>query len=240
MVEGPDSGDLTAQAKIRNAAVEHFSSEGFSRASIRAIATSAGVSAALVLHHFGSKEELRAACDEHVLRTVLERARRDSSPSGMQGLVRDYLASPNEYMLEVRYMARAIADDSPSADRFAEAIVDESELVLRAGMADGSMREFSDTRALALLTAVMSLAMLTMPPSLVRALGYEGFGPEVMMRLALPSLELYTRGLYTDERFLTAARASLADFQHVDSDDSGPHDDEPPGDPHHERTTHDD
>ena len=36
-------------------------------ATLRAVAARAGVSAALVLHHFGSKEGLRAACDEHLL-----------------------------------------------------------------------------------------------------------------------------------------------------------------------------
>jgi AcrR family transcriptional regulator len=204
------SADLTAQAKVRNAAIAHFARDGFQKASLRAIAATAGVSAGLVVHHFGSKEELRTACDEYVLNVLIARARSESSPTGMQAVVREYLANPVGYHLELQYMARAISEDSPSASRFTDAMVDESEAVIRAGIADGSMRPSSDPRALAVLTAMTSLAMLTMPPSLTRLLGYDAFGPGVMRRLARPSLELYTHGLYTDDSFLRAAEDALA------------------------------
>ena len=61
--------DLTARARIRDAAVVRFGRDGFG-VGVRAIAADAGVSAALVIHHFGSKDGLRAECDEHVLETV--------------------------------------------------------------------------------------------------------------------------------------------------------------------------
>ena len=65
------SEDLTARARIRDAAVARFGREGF-RAPVRAIAEDAGVSAALVIHHFGSKDALRAECDQHVLTVIRE------------------------------------------------------------------------------------------------------------------------------------------------------------------------
>jgi AcrR family transcriptional regulator len=55
--------DLTARARIREAALRHFAEEGYQGATIRAIAGTAGVSPGLLRHHFGSKEELRAACE---------------------------------------------------------------------------------------------------------------------------------------------------------------------------------
>ena len=61
--------DFTTVARIRDAAIEQFGQNGFS-ASVRSIATAAGVSAALVIHHFGSKEKLREACDAYVIETV--------------------------------------------------------------------------------------------------------------------------------------------------------------------------
>ena len=61
--------DLNTVARIRDAAIEQFGQRGFS-ASVRSIATAAGVSAALVIHHFGSKEKLREACDAYVIETV--------------------------------------------------------------------------------------------------------------------------------------------------------------------------
>ncbi len=59
-----DHGDLTARATIRNAALRLFADRGPDAVTVREIATQAGVSPALVLHHFGSKDGLRAEVDE--------------------------------------------------------------------------------------------------------------------------------------------------------------------------------
>lgn len=63
------SADLTAHARIREAAIEQFGRHGFG-VGLRAIAEAAGVSAALVIHHFGSKEGLRKACDDFVAEEI--------------------------------------------------------------------------------------------------------------------------------------------------------------------------
>ena len=61
--------DLTATARIRDAAIEQFGEHGFD-VGLRVIAKAAGVSAALVIHHFGSKDGLRKACDDFVAETI--------------------------------------------------------------------------------------------------------------------------------------------------------------------------
>jgi AcrR family transcriptional regulator len=58
-----DARDLTARATIRNAALRLFSERGPDAVTVRQIAAQAGVSPALVLHHFGSKDGLRAEVD---------------------------------------------------------------------------------------------------------------------------------------------------------------------------------
>jgi len=60
-----DEGDLTARANIRNAALRLFAERGHDAVTVREIATAAGVSPGLVVHHFGSKDGLRAAVDAH-------------------------------------------------------------------------------------------------------------------------------------------------------------------------------
>src|SRR3954469_13424606 len=57
--------DLTDVARIRDAAIQQFGQHGFN-VGLRAIAEAAGVSAALVIHHFGSKDGLLKACDNYV------------------------------------------------------------------------------------------------------------------------------------------------------------------------------
>lgn len=199
--------DLTARARIRDAAIAHFAEGGFRKANLRAIAATAGVSSGLVVHHFGSKEKLREACDEHVLEILVRRAR-EADSDDRQDLFREYLADPQGYRRHLSYMARAIQDDTPAAGRFVDTLVDASEAILRAGIDDGTMRPSSDPRALAVLTVLTSIATLTMAPPFARALGHAEFGPDVLRRLALPSLELYTYGLYADDTALRAARGA--------------------------------
>jgi AcrR family transcriptional regulator len=205
------SADLTAQARIRNAAIAEFAAQGFSKANVRDIAAAAGVSPALVIHHFGSKAGLQEVCDEYVLNALLRRARDEARPAGVRNGIRDYLANPSEFHEQVQYMVRAIDEDSPSADKFVEALVRESEDFLTVGIADGSVRPTADMRAMSVLTMLISLSLLTMPPAIARALGHESLNPEVMRRMALPSLELYTHGVYTDDSMLQSIQEALND-----------------------------
>ena len=52
------SGDLTANARIREAALELFAADGVAATSMRSVAAKAHVSPSLVVHHFGTKAGL--------------------------------------------------------------------------------------------------------------------------------------------------------------------------------------
>ncbi len=73
--------DLTGRARIRDAAMLEFAEHGAKGATIRGIAKAAGVSPALVQHHFGTKEALRRACDEYVIETIRE-TKQEASAAG--------------------------------------------------------------------------------------------------------------------------------------------------------------
>ena len=201
--------DLTARAKIRNAAIAHFATDGFQKANLRTIAKAAGVSVGLIPHHFGSKEGLRTACDEYLLGVFTRRARAAGSPE----LLGEYLADPEEYGLYVRYMVRAIEEDTPAAGTLVATMVDEAESILRNGVDDGSVRPSSDPRAQAVVSILLSLSVLTMAPSFARALGQERFSPEVLHRLTVPILELLTHGMYTGDELLRNAQQVWKDAQ---------------------------
>jgi AcrR family transcriptional regulator len=62
--------DLTGKARIREAALALFAADGVAATSLRGIARTAGVSPALVIHHFGSKEGLCRAVDEAVVKRI--------------------------------------------------------------------------------------------------------------------------------------------------------------------------
>ncbi|HEY7607140.1 MAG TPA: TetR family transcriptional regulator [Actinomycetes bacterium] len=62
--------DRTSKAVIRDEALALFARHGPEAVSVRQIAAAAGVSPALVLHHYGSKQRLRAAVDDHVASVI--------------------------------------------------------------------------------------------------------------------------------------------------------------------------
>src|SRR5699024_9531395 len=78
--------DLHTKARIRNAAIDCFSRDGFD-VGISQIAEMAGVSPGLVAHHFGSKAGLRAECDRHVLARVLGAKLETVGPQGPKAML---------------------------------------------------------------------------------------------------------------------------------------------------------
>ncbi|WP_068249504.1 TetR/AcrR family transcriptional regulator [Janibacter corallicola] len=72
--------DRTARARIRDTALELFAEHGEGMVTMRQIAEQAGVSPALVVHHFGSKDGLRDAVVEHVRAWLDDLIDRSSQP----------------------------------------------------------------------------------------------------------------------------------------------------------------
>ncbi|WP_394939752.1 TetR family transcriptional regulator [Psychromicrobium sp. YIM B11713] len=207
---GPPHEDLSTPAKIRDAAVRCFADSGFQKTSVRSIASAAGVSPGLIIHHFGSKDGLREACDEFILNKVLTKANEESSLQGFQSVLQNHLNNPGEFDLEVSYLRRAVSEDSPMGHKVITLVIDETEAVIRAGIADGTMNPSSDARALAVFVAMTSLAMLTMSEQINEALDAPGFNQAMTNRIAIPALELFTHGLYVDDSYLKAAQEVLS------------------------------
>ena len=206
--------DLTTRARIRDAAIVLFGRDGFSRATIRSVAAQAGVSPGLVIHHFGSKAALREACDQHVLRQTAGQGKEKADPEATRLLIQDYLDHPDHYASEITYIRRTLSDESEAGDAFFDAVVSQTEDILRSGIQAGTIRDVDDLRAVAVVIASNSLSLLMLGRHASRALGApvtrpHGIGPEMLRKLTLPALDIYTHGLYADSRFLDAAREVL-------------------------------
>ncbi|HTN57498.1 MAG TPA: TetR family transcriptional regulator, partial [Protaetiibacter sp.] len=203
---GPD--DLTATARIRDAAVRLFGERGYDRTSVRDIATAAGVSPALVIHHFGSKGALRAECDRWMLAQLGEK-RTDALGAQAGATIQRWLADPEQFRPLVDYLAVMLTDDGEHGRRVFDMLLAETRAMLDASVADGTMRPSSDPEARALLVTLHGIAPVILRGHLERALGGDILSSAVLARLTLPSLELYTDGLYTDSTLLDAARAAI-------------------------------
>ncbi|MDP5227973.1 MULTISPECIES: TetR family transcriptional regulator [Arthrobacter] len=198
--------DLTTKARIRDAAIRLYARDGFTKTSLRAIATEAGVSPGLLIHHFGSAAGLREACDKQVLGVTTERASTKMHPHGLKDLMSEFTRNPDGYTLEMDYLRQALLEGTATSAALFQHLVELSETVIRAGIEDGTVRPFEDVRGVAVLTAFSSVGSLAFGPYAAEALGLDGGWQGVLQRIGGPGLELYTHGFYTTDAFLTAYR----------------------------------
>ncbi len=201
------SNDLTATAKIRDAAIDQFGRHGFS-VSIRAIAEAAGVSAALVIHHFGSKEGLRRACDEFVaeeIRSGKSEALQSSDPATWFAA----MAEIESYASMMAYLVRSMQSGGDLADTLWRKMIENAEGYLDEGVRAGTLKPSRDPKARARFIAInngggflLYLQMHENPTDLRAVL--RDYADDMM----LPALELYTEGLMADRTMYDAFLAT--------------------------------
>ena len=195
--------DLTAVARIRDAAIEQVGQHGFS-VGLRAIGQAAGVSAALVIHHFGSKEGLLRACDDFIAEQIRE-AKTESLRSADPATWLAQMAEIESYAPMMAYLVRSMQSGSDLAKEFWRRMIDNAEQYLEEGVRAGTLKPSRDPKARARFLGMMSgggfLLYLQMHdnPTDLRAV-LRDYGEDMM----LPALELYSNGLMTDSTMYDA------------------------------------
>jgi AcrR family transcriptional regulator len=199
--------DLTARARIRDAALRLFAERGVDGATIRDIARAAGVSGGLVRHHFGSKDDLRAACDAYALVQIV-RIKEQAVLDGRIGDVGFMSAAHPTILLTFRYFARSLVDGSPAAASMFEEMVGLTE----AWLARHYPGEVADPRGYAALLVGMETGLLAMHDQLSRSLGADIFSPAGHLRLARARLDFYSRPLLSPD-LAAQAHATIGHLQ---------------------------
>ena len=195
-------GDLTARARIREAALQHFAEEGYERATIRGIARTAGVSSGLLRHHFGSKEQLREACDDHVRETLRRlNAQMLDDPAGAG----DARRAARRFQ---RYIVRALADGSATARPVFDEMVTQTEQWLARADAARPDPPAASRRIRAVLVTAMAAGIPLLHEHVSRAIGTDMFAPEGEQVVGLALLDIYSHALL-DEETSAAAEAGL-------------------------------
>lgn len=185
MPRATDPVDLTARARIRDAATTLFAAEGFHRVSVRAIASAAEVSPGLVIHHFGSKDGLRRVCEELVVSGLLDDHFQPASPPG--GLVRSLAEQAGAAPAQIDFIARMLVEPGTAGDELFDRLVASTTRRLAAGKEEGTIRSGVDTDVTALIVTVCELGQLVLRERLGSALGADPLSPEGVRRLALPT-----------------------------------------------------
>jgi AcrR family transcriptional regulator len=207
-----DSGDLTARARLRDAALELFAEHGIEKSSVRAIAKAAGVSPGLIRHHFGGKDGLRAAVDEAMVERFsagLARAAGDPPPDDLAAGVNAAgvdAAGVNAAVAEVvgsvphlaAYLRRSFVEDTPASRqmfaRFLAIARAELDRLRRAGL----VRPGTDMRWAPYQLIFLIAGPLLLEPAIEDDLGTAVFAPHVIRRRSAANLALLTHGLFLE------------------------------------------
>lgn len=201
--------DLTTTARIRDAAIQQFGEHGFGTG-VRAIAAAAGVSAGLVIHHFGSKDGLRKACDDHIAEQIRS-AKSESIQSSDPATWFAQMAEIQDYAPMMAYLVRSMQSGNDLAKSLWQKMIENTEQYLEAGVHAGTLKPSRDPKARAKYLGMMGgggfllYLQLHDNPTDVRAV-LRDYAEDMV----LPALEVYTNGLMTDSTMYDAFVAQRA------------------------------
>ena len=184
----PMTEDLTARARIVAVALDRFAALGYRATTVRSIAADAGVSPALIIHHFGGKEGLRRECDERVVRFVTAKQEPDTAANALAEAARRF--GP--------YLARMLGEASDAADALFDTLLATARLAVRDGIEAGTMRASADREAQAAALLTLGVAPFFLANQLARWSGSDA--EEGIARIARPISDIYTRGLLIKSR----------------------------------------
>lgn len=202
------SSDLTARARIRDAAIRLFAEKGIGPATVRDIAQAASVSSGLLRHHFGSKEGLRDACDDFATERMATLRAQMMAHGGVGDAV---LGSVHpEAMLLQRYLIRSMMDGSPTAAAMFGRMVQIGEEWL----ANQPIKS-KDPRAYAAVLVALKMGMFLMRDQISQALDADLDVPANHARLLRASVEIFAQPLLdatqADQVYAALDRLSTAE-----------------------------
>ncbi|WP_051898937.1 TetR/AcrR family transcriptional regulator [Sciscionella sediminilitoris] len=162
--------DRTAKAVIRDTAIELIGRSGMESVSLKQIAEAAGVSQALIIKHYGSREGLVTAANEHVLGLM-----RDALEAVALGEPGAPLSAVLE-SLDSRYLARLLLSPGGHGQLMFAELAEYSRALIARLSEEGKIGEGIDTERLALILLAHDLSSVLLRDRITEALGEDPLG----------------------------------------------------------------
>ena len=186
---------IDTRAQLIEVATSAFARDGIAATSLRAIAKEAGVSPALVVHHFGSREKLIEDCIIKALGLWVSEKQEFVDVSLSTALAK-WQGAIAEHGAKLQFFRQVLIAGGEPANILFSRMVKESEMMIQAQIDKGQMRKAENIPDLALLMTLHGLAPLIMQDQVNNHLGGNFLEPELGSRLAGANLEIYRRGIY--------------------------------------------
>ncbi|MGP9536891.1 TetR family transcriptional regulator [Brachybacterium sp. AOP43-C2-M15] len=198
-----------AEERILRAALRRFAVDGLA-APLRAVAQDAGVSAGLIIHHYGSRDQLLASCDRRALEVTREQ--KLEVMAGGSGVMLAQMAEAERYAPIVGYVLRRLQAGGPLAHQLVGRFVADAQEYIEQGVRAGLITPSRDPAARARVLIEMTLgALLLQLPAQREHLDLEELPAWLRAyseALLPPVLELYTEPLLADSSMLDAYLAT--------------------------------
>ncbi len=197
--------ERNARARIVAAALVLFAERGPDAVSLRDVAAAADVSQPLISHHFGSREGLRAAVDDHVTAAfdhLLDMSTEElAAPSGgtASGFVEALLAGLPPGSAVPAYLRRMLLSGEPAGRALFRRWYDVSLDLLQRLEAAGVARTTADPAMRAAFLLANDLAVILLRDPLADVLGDDPLSADGLHRWADDAMDAYTRGVFREE-----------------------------------------
>ncbi|WP_418004322.1 TetR/AcrR family transcriptional regulator [Mycobacterium sp. PDNC021] len=197
--------DRTARARIRDEALRLFAERGPDAVTMRDIAAAAGVSPALLIRHYGSKDGLVEAVDGHVVQTlealliqVTGQGRADDpQPSATPTMLEAFAVHLPPQSPIPDYLGRSLIAGGAVGSALFARLYDISRDALDAMVADGTADAGDDPAMRAAFLMINDLAVLMLRRRLTEVFGVDPLTATGMERWATEVFAIYRDGLRT-------------------------------------------
>lgn len=196
----PSGDDLDLRARLLDAAIAQFARVGIGATPLRAIASEAEVTPAMLHYYFGDKPRLvQALVQERLLPALAPlRVQLEQAGSDPRVLIEIFVRGIGEVVarhpwLPPLWVREVLCDGGALREvLFAQAIPGVPQLLARrfaAAQADGRLNADLDPRLLVVSLVGLTLFPAAGAPIWRRAFGAEGLGPEAMLKHTLALLD---------------------------------------------------
>jgi AcrR family transcriptional regulator len=195
--------DRTSRAVLRDEALRLFAERGADAVTVREVAAAAGVSAALVIRHYGSKDGLRAAVDDHVVAT-LERVLGELAdpasgspfdPDAASGIIDAIVGRLPAGSALPRYLGRMLLDGGPAAASVFRRLSEVARQLLDGLVQRGLASPGADPTVRATVLLSNDLAVFMLRDRIAEVIGDDPLGRQGMRRWAGELTQIYGEGL---------------------------------------------
>lgn len=199
--------------------MSEFGDKGFKGATMKSIAAAAEVSVGLVQHYFGTKDGLRAACDERVLDLI--RIKTSMFDEGTLADPRSLATLLAMGPLVQHFLSRALVEDSPGMLRLVDEVMDITAQFLTEFLPNRFAADSDQTHDAAAVMTAVNTSTIVLQSHIARRMGVVPFSEEALTRIGLATLDVWeTVSEFTEMEFWRELRGALETQVSQDKEDA--------------------